>query len=197
MKLFQIFSVFNDCPFSQVTLFLYSRMSSETKLDSSIVVDVEDVSPIETEHETTQPTFITPINVTIDTPVDPITNRANATLVMLCRNTDIEGVESSMRSLESQFNHRYNYPWVFLNEVPFDEEFKTRVAKMTGGEVHFGLIPHDDWFRPDWIDEERMRKGMEDLEKLKNPWPIPYASSTSYRNMCRFNSGVSQNIIRI
>lgn len=174
----------------EITLFLYSRISRDSEVEiPAVIEDLTAISPDTVSH-----TFLPSVNVTIDPPVDPSTNRANATLVMLARNSDIDGVESSMDSLEKQFNHRYNYSWIFLNEVPFSDEFKTRVANLTNGEVKFGLVPHDHWFQPEWIDDERMRKGMEELKKYSKPWPIPYANSTSYRNMCRFNSGVSRTV---
>ena len=52
------------------------------------------------------------------------TRRANAVLLMLARNSELEGALSSVMQLEERFNHRYNYSWVFLNEVPFTDEFK-------------------------------------------------------------------------
>lgn len=61
----------------------------------------------------------------------PVANgegKANATLVFLCRNSDLEGVLSSMGHMERRFNKKYGYPWVFLNEERFTEEFKTFVA---------------------------------------------------------------------
>lgn len=174
----------------EITLFLYSRISRDSEVEiPAVTEDLTAINPDTVSH-----TFLPSVNVTIDPPVDPSANRANATLVMLARNSDIDGVESSMDSLEKQFNHRYNYSWIFLNEVPFSDEFKTRVANLTNGEVKFGLVPHDHWFQPEWIDDERMRKGMEELMKYSKPWPIPYANSTSYRNMCRFNSGVSRTV---
>jgi alpha 1,2-mannosyltransferase len=54
-------------------------------------------------------------------------DRANATLLMLARNTDVEGAVKSVRRLEDRFNRVHKYPWVFLNEVPFTEEFKRQV----------------------------------------------------------------------
>lgn len=140
--------------------------------------------------DTTPHSFIPAINVTVEVPADPSTNRANATLLMLARNSDIEGVEHSMRSLESKFNKNYNYSWVFLNEVPFTEEFKSRVTNLTRGNLQFGLVPPENWFQPDWINEAKKEKGMEELQNIKGTYPIPYATSTPYRNMCRFNSGV-------
>lgn len=57
-------------------------------------------------------------------PAGNSSDRANATLVLLARNSDINGVVQSMQSLEDRFNRHYNYPWVLLNEEPFSEEFK-------------------------------------------------------------------------
>ena len=54
----------------------------------------------------------------------PSDHRANATFVFLCRNSDINGVVSSVTQMEDRFNKRYHYPWVFLNDVPFTDEFK-------------------------------------------------------------------------
>lgn len=68
------------------------------------------------------------------TPVTPHTldapERANATFVILCRNSDLDGVIQSVRSVEDRFNREYRYPYVFLNEEPFDEEFK-RYVRLT------------------------------------------------------------------
>ena len=43
---------------------------------------------------------------------------------MLARNKELEDVVFSMKQLEDRFNKNYNYPWVFLNDEPFTEEFK-------------------------------------------------------------------------
>lgn len=67
----------------------------------------------------------------LDVPIDgqevwePIQDGdANAVLLMLARNSELEGAVSSVRQLEERFNQRYHYPWVFLNEEPFTDEFK-------------------------------------------------------------------------
>lgn len=51
---------------------------------------------------------------------------------MLARNSDADGAVSSIKELEDRFNKRYQYPWLFLNEVPFSDEFKqcVRLAKV-------------------------------------------------------------------
>ncbi|KAJ3780585.1 glycosyltransferase family 15 protein [Lentinula aff. detonsa] len=110
---------------------------------------------------------------------------ANATLVFLARNSDLSGVISSMQHLEEKFNKEYGYPWVFLNEEPFSDDFKTAVQKESSAPISFGLIPSEDWYQPDWIDEERATEGRDKMKAAN----IIYADNVPYRNMCRFNSG--------
>ncbi|KAJ7774840.1 glycosyltransferase family 15 protein [Mycena metata] len=127
-------------------------------------------------------------------------HRANATFVFLARNSDINGVVASIQSMEDRFNKKYNYPWVFLNDEPFTEEFKRcvvsllssptltlprRVSVLTDANVSFGLIPPEHWNQPEWIDEDRARMGRQKM-MMKG---IIYGGSVPYRNMCRFNSG--------
>lgn len=111
--------------------------------------------------------------------------RANAAFVILCRNTDLTRIIGSIREIEDRFNRRYNYPYVLLNEVEFNDDFKKRVSVLTSAKMEFGLIPHDHWFQPDWIDED---KATEARKKMISQ-SIIYGGSKSYRNMCRFNSG--------
>lgn len=56
------------------------------------------------------------------TPV--ILPKANATLLILARNSDLDGIVKSILSIEERFNALYGYPYVFLNEEPFTDEFK-------------------------------------------------------------------------
>ena len=53
-----------------------------------------------------------------------LSRKANATLLMLARNSDLDNAVKSVRRLEDRFNRRAGYPWVFLNEEPFSDEFK-------------------------------------------------------------------------
>ncbi|KAL9708793.1 hypothetical protein Ac2012v2_007947 [Leucoagaricus gongylophorus] len=114
-----------------------------------------------------------------------VDRRANATFVILTRNSDLDGIIRSIRDIEDRFNRKYNYPYVLLNEVPFTEEFKSRVKVLTRAQMEFGLISPGHWYQPDWIDEE---KAAENRDKLVASNVI-YGGSVSYRNMCRFNSG--------
>lgn len=52
------------------------------------------------------------------------TKRANAAFMILCRNEDLEGIIRSVKQIEARFNYRYRYPYVFLNDVPFTDEFQ-------------------------------------------------------------------------
>ena len=76
-------------------------------------------------------------------------------------------------------------------QVPFTDEFKARVRRVTNASTEFGVIPHEHWFQPDWVNETLAEEKRVALSKVPATWPIPYALSVSYRNMCRFNSGVS------
>ena len=40
------------------------------------------------------------------------------------------------------------------------------MSNIIDGEIEFGLIPHDDWFPPDWIDEEKAAAGRKKLENV-------------------------------
>ncbi|KAH6918568.1 glycosyltransferase family 15 protein [Coprinopsis sp. MPI-PUGE-AT-0042] len=115
----------------------------------------------------------------------PDPRRANAAIVILARNGDINGVLSSMKQMEDRFNKKFHYPYVLLNEMAFDESFKKKVTEITASTVEFGLIPHDHWYQPDWIDEDRASKAREKMAKDN----VIYGGSLPYRNMCRYNSG--------
>ena len=64
-------------------------------------------------------------------PFSPQLGKANAVLLVLCRNEDVDGAVKSIRGLEDRFNNKYHYPWVFLNEVEFTEDFKTYAFPVT------------------------------------------------------------------
>ena len=50
--------------------------------------------------------------------------RANATFIILARNSELEGAIRTVRSIEDRFNRNYRYPYVFLNDEPFTDDFK-------------------------------------------------------------------------
>jgi alpha 1,2-mannosyltransferase len=114
--------------------------------------------------------------------------RANATIVMLARNGDINGAAKSIKQMEDRFNKRFRYPYVFLNEEPFTDQFKEcvalprshlfvtltvvviqrdrrRMSGLTDATVEFGLIPSEHWQQPDWIDETKATASREEMVK--------------------------------
>ncbi|KAH7926325.1 glycosyltransferase family 15 protein [Leucogyrophana mollusca] len=135
-----------------------------------------------------QPPYKEPVPDKYYKPSEPIAEpdrKANATFVMLVRNSDLPGIMSSMKQIEDRFNRKFKYPYVFLNEQPFTQEFKNYITALTDAPVEFGLIPHDDWYQPSWINETRATEAREAM--VQNS--VIYGGSVPYRNMCRFNSG--------
>ena len=118
-------------------------------------------------------------------PSDPVQlpeRKANATFVMLVRNSDGPNIMNSMKQIEDRFNRKFQYPYVFLNDQPFTENFKKSVShglsvtyikpfhfryisQLTDAPVEFGLIPSDHWKQPDWIDEAKATAAREDMMK--------------------------------
>jgi len=43
--------------------------------------------------------------------------------------------------------------------------FSRRVSMVTYSKVEFGVIPHDHWFQPDWIDEDKASKARKHMEE--------------------------------
>lgn len=51
-------------------------------------------------------------------------SKPRAALISLVRNQELDGIIQSMTQLEYHWNHKYQYPWVFFNDEPFNDEFK-------------------------------------------------------------------------
>ncbi|RKP37155.1 glycosyltransferase family 15 protein [Dimargaris cristalligena] len=112
---------------------------------------------------------------------DSTVTKVKGVFVVLVRNRELHELRWTLRQLEDRFNHKHNYPYVFLNDRPFTEEFKRTISWVTKAPVSFGQVPEEHWSLPDWIDRYKMLDGINDL--------IIYGASLSYRHMCRFNSG--------
>ncbi|ORZ26189.1 nucleotide-diphospho-sugar transferase [Absidia repens] len=133
----------------------------------------------------------------------PDNKRAKGVIVILARNSNLHGVRASLRQFEARINHRFHYPYVFLNEEPFTDEFKHYVNLLISSTAQYGLIPRQIldqhrvgpptghvptwWGYPDHIDQEKAKLKREEMAALESP--PPYADSESYRHMCRFQSG--------
>ncbi|KAI5457592.1 family 15 glycosyltransferase [Mariannaea sp. PMI_226] len=119
--------------------------------------------------------------------VEPDTSkpRANAAFVILARNSDLDGVIQSVRSVERHFNRWFHYPYVFLNDNRFDSNFKNTVKKYVSGDVEFGKVESEMWDFPDWIDPKIAHEGI----AKQGDAAVMYGGLESYHKMCRFYSG--------
>lgn len=111
--------------------------------------------------------------------------KANAGFVVLAKNSDIHDVVKSMISLERHFNQWYDYPWVFLNDEPFSDKFKSTVSKYTNGQIEFGEIAKEDWEFPSNVNSKEFNEYING----QGDRGILYGNSPSYHKMCRFYSG--------
>jgi len=112
-------------------------------------------------------------------------NRTSATILSLVPNNRLNGILNSMRDLEATWNHKFNYPWTFINDEEFTQEFKDATRKETKAEVSYHTIPKEDWETPSWINKELLDESVEMLTSSG----VQYADKPSYHNMCRWNSG--------
>lgn len=133
--------------------------------------------------ETPQPIAISK-NSSLAVRTDPA-KRAKAAIVVLARNKDLDGVVRSMQRMEARFNRRFQYPYVFLNEVAFDDEFKAATSEVTQARTLYGLIPQDHWSLPDWLTEAEFQQAKDRMRDAG----VLYADKSSYHYMCRFYSG--------
>jgi mannosyltransferase len=74
---------------------------------------------------------------------NPLSDRINATLLSLVRNEELTQLVQSMKDLERTWNHKFNYPWTFINDVPFTEEFKRETRKHTKARINYEIIPKE------------------------------------------------------
>ena len=126
------------------------------------------------------------------TPPDAVAPRENATIIMLARNSDREGAATAVRSLEHQWNKHFNYPYVFLNDKPFDHDFVSALRAEVSGEAIFEQIPAHMWSWPldpatglETPDRNAAHKAMRKMAARG----MPYADNENYHHMCRFYSG--------
>ncbi|GAA5985600.1 hypothetical protein JCM11641_004985 [Rhodosporidiobolus odoratus] len=111
---------------------------------------------------------------------------ASAAFAFLARNSDVWEVASAMQSLLDRCPACRQYPWVFLNNEPFSDEFKRVTSSLSSqAPCQYGLVPKEHWEEPSWIDE---KKASEERKKMADAGVI-YGDSKTYRRMCRYQSG--------
>ncbi|KAE9397173.1 glycosyl transferase [Gymnopus androsaceus JB14] len=179
------------------SVFLLSEIFLERGISSRIISQFQPApkketlsctNPFEFDHQGPRPSY---------------SRKANATFLTLARNSDLEGVIHSMKQVEGRFNKDRHYPWTFLNDQPFTEEFIACTSAATSSKTYYGQIPREQWVQPDSIDEEKATRARKALSKIRGVFyavyrcvqPNSYTSldayiqSIRYRNMCRFYSG--------
>lgn len=118
---------------------------------------------------------------------DALYAKKNAAFVMLTRNEELEDVIKSVRSVEEHFNQWFQYPYVFLNDVPFSEQFRTRLQSESRAAMEFGTLDKLEWEFPEEVSESfAFRHALDD----QGDRGILYGSEESYHKMCRFYSGL-------
>ncbi|GAB5590245.1 hypothetical protein Unana1_05145 [Umbelopsis nana] len=116
----------------------------------------------------------------------PPPEKAKAAFVVLIRNSEQEQMVGTIKNLEEKFNKNFNYPYVFLNNDPFTEEFKDAMtAAAPHASMEFGEIPKQYWSYPSWVNQTKAAECRQRMDAEG----IYYGGSESYRHMCRFNSG--------
>lgn len=111
--------------------------------------------------------------------------RESAALVMLARNSELADARHTVASVEDRFNRWFRYPYVFLNDEPWDPEFVRVMNQTVSGEARFEVIPRDQWTYPDWIDQDAARESI----AKQGESGVHYGGMESYHHMCRFFSG--------
>ena len=111
--------------------------------------------------------------------------RANAVILVLARNKELDGVVDSLKSMERHFNRWFHYPYVFLNDVEFNSTFKETVSKYASGTIEFGIVNSTMWGYPDWVNAENAKEAI----ARQGDDAIMYGGMPSYHHMCHFYSG--------
>ena len=115
--------------------------------------------------------------------------RENAVLLVLCRESDLLGILSSIEQLESRFNRRFGYPYVFLNNGPFSNEFKKSIRNIinNNSQIEFGMIDTNstEWSYPSHINQTLAAEKR--LEMKQNH--VQYGGNEQYHFMCHYFSG--------
>lgn len=63
-----------------------------------------------------------------------------ACFVVLVRNSELEGIKSTIRQIEERFNKKFNYPYVFLNDDYFTDDFVEETSALTSAQTNYGKV---------------------------------------------------------
>ena len=131
------------------------------------------------EQEQQKPSTYEPIEAPLASfePDDPV----RACFVILVRNRELDGIASTIRQIEERFNKKFQYPYVFLNDDDFTQEFKDTTSSLTTADTRYGKLDNQMWGYPSFINQSLAADNRAEMAKSG----VPYAESESYRHMCR------------
>lgn len=114
------------------------------------------------------------------------TAKPRAAFVVLIRERQLSEILPTLRDIQWAFNDDHAYDYVFLSETEFTSWFKDTINDFLSKrplqpKASFGLILPQDWNVPAHIDMDWAKKRW----AMKMSANIPYAKSTTYRQMCR------------
>ncbi|CAG8625379.1 7747_t:CDS:2, partial [Paraglomus brasilianum] len=101
--------------------------------------------------------------------------RLKAAIVILVRNSELDQLLLTLKQFEDRWNRKYNYPYVYLNDVPFTEEFIEKTSAMTMAKTYHATIPKEMWSYPSWINQTKAETTRVQME-LDN---VPYGGLES------------------
>ncbi|KAM0680071.1 alpha 1 [Glugoides intestinalis] len=110
--------------------------------------------------------------------------REDSVIVILCRNKDKYDIKATLVNFEERFNSKHKYPYVFLNNEDWDEDFKAEMRLVVSGEVTFGKVEPHTWTMPSTVNRELALQNWVEMDKKG----VPHVLKESYHNMCRFFS---------
>ncbi|CDS04523.1 hypothetical protein LRAMOSA07187 [Lichtheimia ramosa] len=116
----------------------------------------------------------------------PPAKKANAAFVILVRNREQQDIAETIMNLEDKFNKNFHYPYVFLNDEPFTEEFKAAMRTASPyADMQFGLVPVEHWSYPAHVNQTYAAECRERMDREN----VFYGGMESYHHMCRYQSG--------
>ncbi|CCE66256.1 hypothetical protein TPHA_0P00980 [Tetrapisispora phaffii CBS 4417] len=111
--------------------------------------------------------------------------KEDACLVMVTKNEELYDVLLTVKNVEDRFNLKYNYDWVFVNNIPFSEDFKFVIGEMVTGKVYFSTIPNKHWDVPAAVDKKKAL----DARVQQVSAQVSRAGQLKLRQLWRYMSG--------
>ncbi|CAJ0768784.1 6941_t:CDS:2 [Entrophospora sp. SA101] len=94
----------------------------------------------------------------------PIIRKANAVFLVYLGHENTKRMGTTLAQLENRFNHKYQYPYVFLSDKEISDDFKNYISGLTKAKCEYGTIPKEQWGTPSNIDLELFDEKMKELE---------------------------------